>query len=405
VNYESINSEEQLARYCSELAAAPRIAFDTEFVSEDTYRSNLCLVQVAALDRLAVIDAIKLRDLTPFWTSLADGSHETIVHAGREEVLFSLHAIGRAPANLTDVQLAAGLAGYEYPAGYGSLVQKILGHRPPKGETRTDWRKRPLTKHQLEYALSDVIHLAPMYDALLAELDPLGRRVWLKEEMAAWQQDVDDYRTQPRWRRVSGISGLSRKSLAIVRELWQWREEEAERRNKPVRRVLRDDLIVEMAKRATADPKQIAATRGLDRENWQRVIPEFANRIERALATPEPEQPRQARSEPPSQLNLLGQFLSSALTSICRSAKVAPSLVGTATDVRDLIAHRLGFAGGSDHQTPLLAEGWRAEVVGHLIEDLLAGKVSIRIADPHSNEPLTFEPVAKTDPSNTNPKR
>ena len=384
-----ITTAAELAQFCSELCAAEAIAFDTEFVSEHTYRSELCLVQVAAQGKLAVIDPLAVGDLTPFWQAVVADGHETIVHAGREELVFCLDATDRRPARLFDVQIAAGLVGYEYPAGYGSLLSKLLGQQLHKGETRTDWRRRPLSRQQIEYALDDVRHLEAMRNKLHARLQQLGRLEWMSTEMQAWQDDVDAYRTRERWRRVSGITGLSSSSLAIVRELWRWREEEAARRDMPPRRVLRDDLIVELAKRRTADPKQIRAVRGLERGDLQRSLPKLAEAIDAALSLSEADLPRTERRETPNQINMLGQFLSSALTSICRSAEIAPSMVGTASDVRDLVAYRLGFDVGG---TPVLAEGWRAEVVGHLIEDLLAGKTSIRIADPLSDEPLVFEP-------------
>ena len=132
-----------LTALAERLANADTIAFDTEFVSEDTYRSELCLIQVSAADELSVVDAIAVGDTNPFWERLAAGNHETVVHAGREELCFSLAIIGRRPARLFDVQIAAGLVGFEYPAGYGSLLNKLLGKSPQKGETRTDWRRRP----------------------------------------------------------------------------------------------------------------------------------------------------------------------------------------------------------------------------------------------------------------------
>jgi ribonuclease D len=384
-----ITTAAELTRFCSDLRTADAIAFDTEFVSEHTYRSELCLVQVAARGTLAVIDPLAAGDLTPFWEVIVAEGHETIVHAGREELVFCLEATGRRPANLFDIQIAAGLVGYEYPAGYGSLLSKLLGQQLHKGETRTDWRRRPLSRQQIDYALDDVRHLEAMRDRLAARLEELDRTAWMDAEMQAWQDEVDAYRTRERWRRVSGISGLSSRSLAIVRALWRWREEEAERRDIPPRRVLRDDLIVELAKRRTADPKQIRAVRGLERGDLQRSLSKIGAAIEEALGVSESDLPRTERRETPNQINMLGQFLSSALTSICRSAHIAPSLVGTAGDVRDLVAYRLGFDVG---ETPILAEGWRAEVVGHLIEDLLAGSTSIRIADPLSDHPLVFEP-------------
>jgi ribonuclease D len=329
--------------------------------------------------------------LTPFWEVVAADDHETIVHAGREELVFCLDASGKRPARLFDVQIAAGLAGYEYPAGYGSLLFKLLGKQLHKGETRTDWRRRPLSRQQIEYALDDVRHLQDMRDRLHARLTQLGRLAWMDAEMEAWQDEVDEYRTRERWRRVSGVAGLSSRSLAVVRELWRWREEEAERRDVPPRRVLRDDLIIELAKRRTADLKHIKAVRGLDRGDLQRLLPKLSEAIDRALQLPETEVPRTERRETPNQINMLGQFLSSALTSICRTAEIAPSIVGTASDVRDLIAFRLGYDVGG---TPILAQGWRAEVVGQVIDNLLAGRLSIRIADPLSDEPLVFEPRA-----------
>ena len=389
MSHELITTEQQLAKVCAELSSAPQIAFDTEFVSEHTFRPLLCLVQVAAADRVLVIDPLAVRQMRPFWELVTAPGHETVVHAGREELLFCLGAVGQRPTRLFDVQIAAGLVGYEYPAGYGSLMFKLLGVRPQKGETRTDWRRRPLTAQQLDYALDDVRHLAAMRDRLAQKLESKNRLSWLEAEMESWQAEIDASRTRERWWRVSGVSGLSSRGLAIVREVVRWRDTEAERRDWPPKRVLRDDLIVELAKRRTADVKQIRALRGLERGDLQRNLPRLAEAIHRALKLPDSECPQPTHRESPAQLNLLGQFLSSALTSICRSASVAASIVGTASDVRELIAHHLRLEG--HEATPALGQGWRAEVVGNLIEELLSGKMAIRIQDPMADEPLAFE--------------
>ena len=143
MSYQYLTTSGQLSEFVARLAGAATIAFDTEFVSEDTYRSDLCLIQVLADDELAVIDPLAAGDVTSFWEAIAGGSHETIVHAGREELVFCLAATGKRPSRLFDIQIAAGLVGYEYPAGYRRLLAKVLGERPQKGETRTDWRRRP----------------------------------------------------------------------------------------------------------------------------------------------------------------------------------------------------------------------------------------------------------------------
>ena len=390
MQYQNITTDDQLREYCRELAEAESIAFDTEFVSEHTYRPVLCLVQVAAGEQLAVIDAMAIDDLSPFWKAVAEEGHQTIVHAGRSEMEFCLQAVGRRPARLFDVQIAAGLIGLEYPASYNTLVARLLGKTSGRHETRTDWRRRPLSKRQIEYALDDVRHLHPIRDMLQAKLSKLGRLGWFQEEIDAWQDKIEHALSRDRWRRVSGNSGLDERTMAIVRELWKWREAEAQRRNQPVRRVLRDDLIIELAKRRTADVKRISAVRGLERGDLQRRLGEIAACIRRALDLPEEQCPKAVCRQRKPKLSVLGQFLFAALSSVCRRGKLAPNMVGTPGDIRELIAYRTGQAdpGGGK---PRLARGWRAEFVGRLFDDLLAGKTTIRIKDPTSDHPLVFE--------------
>jgi len=304
---------------------------------------------------------------------------------------FCLDSAGKQPSRLVDIQVAAGLVGFEYPAGYGSLIMKLLGRNSPKGETRTDWRKRPLSDKQIVYAVDDARYLLPLRDAIEERLIRLKRGPWLTDEMTAWQASVAESMRGERWRKVAGSAGQAPRTLAIVRELWRWRDAEAARRDKPSRQVFRDDLIVELAKRRSSDPKQISAVRGFERRDFQRVVPELSEAIARALALPDQECPTVVRRETNPQLNMVAQFLSSALTSVCRAREVAPSLVGTAEDVRDFVAARLERR--KDQEPPALAQGWRAEVIGQLLDDLLAGKSSIRIQDPTSDHPLAFDPV------------
>jgi ribonuclease D len=392
VSHVTITTQEQLERYCGEIAGCGAVALDTEFVSERTYRPLLCLIQVASQGRLALIDALAVRDLRPFWRAIAQPGHETVVHAGRGEVEFCLEAVGRAPAGLFDVQIAAGLAGIEYPSGYGALLGKLLGESPKKHEARTDWRHRPLSSRQIEYALDDIRHLPAMRDELHRRLAALGRLEWLADEMALWQEEIQRSLGQERWRRVSGNSGLDRRSLAVVRELWRWRDAEAARRDCPARRVQRDDLVIELARRQSADPKRIAAVRGLERPDLRRQLPHIAQAIQRALQLPEDACPPAGRNENKPQLSVLGQFLFSALGSLCREMDLAPGLVGSPNDVRDWIACRSGQA--PDARPPLLARGWRAKVIGRLFDDLLAGRLVVRIGDPTRECPLLFEPIA-----------
>jgi ribonuclease D len=395
VSYQDITTEEQLRPYCRKLAHAKTVAFDTEFVSEHTYRPVLCLIQIAADGELAVIDGMTVGDLTPFWEAVAAPGHETIVHAGRSEMEFCWLAIGRWPARLFDVQIAAALVGAEYPAGLAALISKFLGQTSKKHETRTDWRRRPLSKRQVEYALDDVRYLVPLRDTIRAKLEELGRLAWVDEEMATWREGIERSLSHERWRRVSGNAALDAAGLAIIRELFHWRDAEAQRRNQPARRILRDDLIVELARRGSADVGGIRAVRGMERGDLQRRLAEIAAAIQRGLDLPEAERPTRTPRQQVPELSVLGQFLFAALGSICREAQLAPNLVGTPNDIREWIGYRMGRGRGKPGRVPQLGHGWRAEFIGRLFDDLLSGKLSIRVAKPEADHPLAFVETEK----------
>ena len=394
MKHQYISNTGELEKFCESIADKQIVAFDTEFVSEDTYAPQLCLVQVAAGDHLAVIDPLAVDDLSPFWQLLTDGGRTTLVHAGREEFRFCRRDTGKRPSGWFDVQIAAGMVGLEYPAAYGALISKLLDKTLPKGETRTNWRRRPLSDRQIEYALQDVLYLEKLRELLLHRIDKLERRSWYECELEDWQRDLELFDDKEQWRRVSGINGLSSRALAIVREVWRWRNAEARERDRPPKRVLRDDLIVELARRQSAEVKHIQSVRGLDHRHLKRSLPIIAEAVQRALELPSSECPRPpANSRNRPHLNLLGQFLNAGLASVCRGAKIAPSIVGTVQDGRDLIAYRLK----SSDKEPSLARGWRAQVVGPVIDDLLAGRLAIGVTDPLSDQPLSFVKTAQLD--------
>src|SRR5262249_30623128 len=214
----------QLVACLDHLAQAQAIAFDTEFVGEDAYRPELCLVQVATAEKLFIIDPFSSGPLDRFWQILLDSAKTVVVHAGREDIRICHFAVGQPPDNVFDLQLAAGLVGFSYPMDYAGLVQDLLGHRMTKGETLTDWRRRPLLPAQIRYAFDDVRFLLPAWKKLTERLKRNNRLHWASEEFAGFvRKAVTDDATVERWRRVKGLGGLDRQGLAIAREVYAWR--------------------------------------------------------------------------------------------------------------------------------------------------------------------------------------
>ena len=389
MEFEHIKSTSHLHEFCAQIAAEEWIGFDTEFVSEDSFFPELCLLQIAAGEHLAVVDTLADVDLDSFWQLLLDEERITIVHAGREEVRFCRRAVGAYPANIFDIQLAAGFCGHEYPAAYSTLISKLLKKSLPKGETRTNWRRRPLSDRQLNYAVHDVTFLFPIYEKLGKSLDKLERRPWLEDEIQCWLSQIQQNDEQQAWWRTSGISNLAPRSLAIVREVWLWRDSVARERNRPAKRVLRDDLIVELARRKTADVKRIRSVRGMEHRGLSRYHDDIAKAVKTALDLDDdecPERPRKWSTR--QQHNLLGQFLNVCLSAVCQSAKIAPSIVGTTDDVRQLIAYYLGDSSGAP---PALADGWRADVVGDVLREIMYGERTVQVRKPTSDAPLTMK--------------
>src|SRR5438128_8789212 len=188
---------------CDDLARHSRIGFDTEFIGEATYHPNLCLVQVATTERLYVIDPQTVGALDRFWELVTDPERMIVVHAGREEIRIGHQACGRTPVKLFDLQIAAGLVGIGYPLGYAALVQQVLQEPIAKGETLSDWSRRPLSDQQVQYAFNDVRFLLPLYDALGQRLTALGRDAWLAEESAGLvRHALFDGPEFERWRKL-----------------------------------------------------------------------------------------------------------------------------------------------------------------------------------------------------------
>lgn len=396
--FQFIDNPAKLASFCQSLTNCRFLGFDTEFVSEDRYESELCLIQVATEDQLAIIDPIVIGDTTAFWKALSNGGHISVAHAGREEFRFCERFTGARPAQLFDVQIAAGLVGFEYPAAYSSLVSKLANESIKKGETRSDWRRRPLSRSQLDYAIVDVVHLKKIHDKLVDRLTNLDRLTWMTEEMEKWQADLESLRTEELWRRISGVATLDSKSLAVVRELWNWRDRTAKEKDQPARRILRDDLMVELARKATSNTKKIKSVRGMERRQFANQIDEIARAIQVGIELPKEKWPKKKFDSKIPSLGLLGQYLSVAMGVICRQNNLAPAIFGTTSELRQLAAWHLGMIKKPDSR---LLTGWRGNIILPIVEQILAGQLALNVVNPKDDQPLSLIEIDQGVPAQT----
>jgi len=364
------------------------VGFDTEFISEGRYQSQLCLVQVAYDQGLAIIDPTTVSDLKPFWSLLCDGRREVIVHAGRSELEFCYRAIQKLPEWFFDVQVAAGFVGTEYPLGFRDLVEKYLGVKVSKGETRTDWLKRPLSPRQIDYALNDVRYLFDLTKILRKKLKERDRFVWYHGESTQTTYRLQREMEIPKWRSTAKCSALPPRQQAIVRELWFWRDRVAKKQNQISARILRDDLIVEIAKLESSEIARFESIRGLNRPDLVRQYGDIKRTIDRALTLDRSELPELGEKQLYPQYTVMVQFLYTAFNMTCKKYGFSTQLVGTQVDIREMIAHL--YQTLPEGIIPRLTRGWRLQLVGCLLEDLINGKLSMKLNRNHPEEPIEF---------------
>jgi ribonuclease D len=388
-----VDTDSALADCVEHLSAHRVIGFDTEFVGEDTFRPELCLIQVSTAERLYLIDPYALDSLASFWALLHDSARTVIAHAGREEVRMCRFQSGAPPANLFDTQIAAGLIGLTYPISYAGLVQIVLGTRLNKGDTLSDWRRRPLSASQVRYAYDDVRYLIPAYERLSAKLEAYTRTDWATEEFTGfvkWTAGEDA--AVERWRKVKGGGALNRRELAVLRAVFAWRLGVAERQDRPARSVMRDDVLLEVARRGAKAPDELGSLRGIppkEFENVQRAVRE-ANRI------PPAELPHKLEAEQdPPQVAVLGSLLTVVLNDVCDRLKLAQSLVCSQQDLKDLVRSRQ--PGGMMPDDSPFRNGWRKEAVLPHLERVLEGGLAVRVNDPKTRAPLEYIELVSED--------
>jgi ribonuclease D len=376
-----------------QVRAAGRLGIDTEFMSEGRYRALLCLVGVVVpgagedphpgtgvpADRVVLVDPLdETVDPGPLAEVLADPAVEVVLHAGRQDVALLRRVWRTEVRGIFDTQIAAGFAGFGAQVGYASLLADVLGLRLPKSASFTRWDDRPLSPEQLAYARDDVAHLLRLADALQARLRASGRLAWAREECRRLEGSSDQRDPELVWQRLPRIAQLSPAARALARELAAWRERTAAAEDRPVGAVLADTPLVELAKRRPADLRALERIRGIQPSTLRRRGGAILEVVARGLtAEPLPAEPAERLDGGPADAPLvaLGEALVRARA---LDAGLAYELVAVRNDLAQIVA---AARRGQAEPNIRTLQGWRRDLVGAELLDLLAGRRSLAV-DP-----------------------
>ncbi|MFL6798466.1 MAG: ribonuclease D [Xanthobacteraceae bacterium] len=368
-----ITSNEKLAEACARLARYEFVTVDTEFLRESTYYPKLCVAQIASMDEAVVIDALAPGlDLGPFLSLMADERVVKVFHAARQDIEICWHEAGIIPHPLVDTQVAAMVLGYGDAISYDQLVQRITGDTLDKSYRFTDWTRRPLSEAQLAYAVSDVTHLRDVYLKLSSDLDKQGRTDWMREEMRVLTSP-DTYRFEPEhaWERLR-TRVRKPKELAVLIEVAAWREREAQERDVPRGRVLKDEVISDIAVQAPTTIDRLghlrSLPRGFERSKWGEAI---VAAVQRGLARDPKTLPRLDRPKPVVNGQATVELLKVLLRMTAERHGVAAKVIATVDDL-DRIA-------GDDAADVPALHGWRRELFGEKALALKRGELSLAV--------------------------
>jgi ribonuclease D len=374
---ELIKDTKALEALCIALADEVFVTVDTEFMRESTYWPDLCLIQIAGAELNGLIDPMAEGiDLKPFFTLMKNESVLKIFHAARQDIEIMVHLSGTVPHPAFDTQIAAMVCGFGDQVSYEAIVRKLAKAQIDKSSRFTDWSRRPLTDKQLTYALSDVTHLRTVYEALKKELDATGREPWLAQEMDILTS-IETYRTEPEdaWKRVK-VRLKSKKQLGVLIAVAGWRELEAQEKNVPRNRILKDDAVAEIATQMPQTKEALGQLRALPRGMGNsRLGDALIKAVKEGLARDAATLPHAnwGRDETSESTQAAAEILKLALKIVCEREGLAPKLLANTSDIE-------AVAESDDADVPLM-HGWRREVFGNLALELKRGNAMIGFKD------------------------
>lgn len=370
-----ITSTQDLEMACREFAAQPYVAVDTEFMREQTFWPQLCLVQLAGPTAEAIVDPMaKGIDLAPFWALMGDTRTVKVFHAARQDIEIVYTEAGIMPAPVFDTQVAAMVCGFGESVSYVNLVKKVTGEDLDKSSRFTDWSRRPLSEKQLVYALGDVTHLRKIYEFLKAELEKSGRATWLDEDMAELT-DPNTYETHPddAWQRLK-LRAKNRRSLAVLMELAAWRERLAQAQNVPRGRILRDEALYDLSNQMPSSTEQLGELRTLS-EGFARSARarEIVEAVKRGLERdPKTVPPINHGNQMTAEANATVELLKVLLKSAAARHRVAPRMIADTSELERL-------ASETEPDVPAM-RGWRRQLFGEDAQRLKRGELALTLS-------------------------
>lgn len=371
-----ITTNEALNALCDRLSKSDYVTVDTEFLRDKTYYSKLCLIQIADDNEYHAIDTLAGGlDLAPFYDLMTNENVVKVFHAAKQDIEIFVNQANVVPKPLFDSQIAAMVCGFGDSIGYEKLVMALCNKTLDKSTRFTDWSRRPLTERQIDYALGDVTHLRTIYKKLKEKLEQSGREHWLSEEIGD-MLNIDTYTIQPKdaWKRIK-IRNSNRRFNAIVHRIAEWREEEAQRRNMPRNRIMRDEVLLELSAVRPTHTNALTSIRGLG-ANFasSKSGKDIINAIKESLELPDDALPKISRRKPPSQnTDPIVELLKVLLKLVCKSENVAPKLLANVEDLEKIAE--------SDDADVKALHGWRYDLFGKNAIALKNGEVAFAIKD------------------------
>jgi len=392
-----ITTTEQLRAIIPDLRACQVLCIDTEFHRESTYYAEFALMQIYGNGHCWIIDPISIHDLSSLWDILCCPDILNVFHAGRQDIEIIVKEAGRLPTPLFDTQVAAALLGYGQQVGFGNLVQRITKKTLAKGESFTNWKARPLTSKQLEYAADDVIWLMPVYQHLQQRLEATGRNTWLEEEQSTLTNpETYAYDESAALWRVKGVNRLKGQNLACLQALAAWRERSASQRDIPRRRMISDEALIELARRDSLSIDHMHRMRGINSGFIKRFGEEIIQIWQQGRDCDEADWPQHSvrrNNHPGTELRL--EMLDTLVRLKAEDGEIAASILSSKSDLSELASWGYRCKG----EPPVLAclQGWRYELVGHDLLKLLRGDICLHL-NPQTGLPV-IAPLQRTDPT------